>query len=130
MQVMRSTTDILSAHVSIQEALQCMLSSQTRTWLVEDQGNIVGVLSQARVESALRAGEPEKKLIELLDTLGFPHVHADHPLHLALERMSAAHVDILPVVNRANVHRLEGVVTLRDVLDSYGLDHKRGDASA
>jgi chloride channel protein, CIC family len=31
-------------------------------------------------------------------------------------------LDILPVVNRANVHKLEGVVTLRDVLDSYGVD--------
>jgi CBS domain-containing protein len=28
---------------------------------------------------------------------------------------------MLPVVNRANVHKLEGVVTLRDVLDAYGV---------
>jgi CIC family chloride channel protein len=41
---------------------------------------------------------------------------------VALERMSSAHIDILPVVNRADVHKLEGVVTLRDVLDSYGVD--------
>jgi hypothetical protein len=25
-------------------------------------------------------------------------------------------------VNRANVHKLEGVITLRDILDSYGVD--------
>jgi CBS domain-containing protein len=61
-------------------------------------------------------------LMSLFDSLDFPHVHADHPLHLALERMSKSHVDILPVVNRADIHRLEGVVTLRDVLDSYGVD--------
>ncbi len=30
--------------------------------------------------------------------------------------------DILPVVNRANVHKLEGIVTLRDVLDAYGVN--------
>jgi len=43
-------------------------------------------------------------------------------LHLALERMSAAHLDLLPVVSRADVHKLEGVVALRDVLDAYGMD--------
>jgi hypothetical protein len=30
-------------------------------------------------------------------------------------------LDVLPVVNRANVHKLEGIVTLRGVLDSYGV---------
>ena len=60
--------------------------------------------------------------MNLFDSLEFPHVHPDHPLHLALERMSKAHIDILPVVNRADVYRLEGVVTLRDVLQVYGAD--------
>jgi len=27
-----------------------------------------------------------------------------------------------PAVNRADIHKLEGIVTLRDVLDSYGVD--------
>ena len=31
-------------------------------------------------------------------------------------------IDILPVVNRANVHKLEGIVTLREVLDAYGVN--------
>jgi CIC family chloride channel protein len=40
---------------------------------------------------------------------------------LALERMGANQIEILPVVNRADVHRLEGIVTLRDILDAYGV---------
>jgi len=35
--------------------------------------------------------------------------------------MGANQLDLLPVVSRANVHKLEGIVTLRDVLDSYGV---------
>jgi hypothetical protein len=31
----------------------------------------------------------------------------------------ANQVEILPVVNHADVHKLEGVVTLQDVLDAY-----------
>jgi CIC family chloride channel protein len=57
----------------------------------------------------------------LVDALAFPHVHPDQGLDLALERMGANQIEILPVVNRADVHKMEGVVTLRDVLDSYGV---------
>jgi chloride channel protein, CIC family len=87
-----------------------------------DEGNVVGVLSRTRLTDAIDEGKSEQTLLSLLDSIEFPHVHTDHALHVALERMSSAHIDILPVVNRANVHKLEGVVTLRDVLDSYGVD--------
>ena len=63
----------------------------------------------------------DKKLGELVDGLVFPHIHSDQGLDLALERMGANQLDILPVVNRANVHQLEGVVTLKDVLEAYGV---------
>jgi chloride channel protein, CIC family len=59
---------------------------------------------------------------QLVDVLAFPHVHPDQGLELALERMGANQIEILPVVNRADVHRLEGIVTLRDVLDAYGVN--------
>jgi len=35
--------------------------------------------------------------------------------------MGANEIDVLPVVNRANIHKLEGIVTLRDILGSYGV---------
>jgi CBS domain-containing protein len=47
----------------------------------------------------------------------------DHALHMALERMSTYHLDVLPVLHRADIHKLLGVVTLRDVLDAYDIDH-------
>jgi chloride channel protein, CIC family len=62
-----------------------------------------------------------KQLGELVGGLVFPHVHPDQGLDLALERMGANRLEILPVVSRADVHKLEGIVTLRDVLDSYGV---------
>jgi len=62
-----------------------------------------------------------KRVGELIDGLTFPHVHADQALDLALERMGVTRLDVLPVVSRANVHKLEGIITLRDVLESYGV---------
>jgi hypothetical protein len=37
--------------------------------------------------------------------------------------MGKFHFDVLPVVHRADIHKLEGVVTLPDVLNAYGVDH-------
>lgn len=122
LKVMRSVTETLLAQMKVGDAAEAVRSSQFRTWLVMDEGSIVGVLSRAMIETALNQGKAEQKLIDLFDTLDFPHVHSDHALHLALERMSDARVDILPVVSRADVHNLEGIVTMRDVLDSYGVD--------
>jgi CIC family chloride channel protein len=63
----------------------------------------------------------------LVDTLDFPHVHPDQGLDLALERMGANQIEILPVVSRGDVHKLEGIVTLADVLDAYGVNRTCSD---
>ncbi len=120
--VMRNDTETLSAQMSVHEAVERIRSSQLHAWTVMDEGSLVGVLSRATLESTLDDGRAEQKLISLFETLEFPHVHKDHALHQALERMSNAHVDVLPVVNRADIHKVEGIITLRDVLDSYGVD--------
>jgi CIC family chloride channel protein len=122
LEVMRDASETLSAEMSVHEAIERMRSNHFRTWPVLDEGSVVGILSLAKLESALDDGRAEQKLIDLFETIEFPHVHKDHALHQALERMSNAHIDMLPVVNRADIHKLEGIVTLRDVLDSYGVD--------
>jgi len=122
LEAMRDAGETLPAKLSVREAAERVRSSQFRTWPLLDEGSLVGVLSRAALERALEEGKNDQTLLELLETLEFPHVHKDHALHQALQRMSNAHIDLLPVVDRANVHRLEGVVTLRDVLDSYGVD--------
>ena len=121
-QAMRNATETLTVQSTAQQAIELISTSQFRAWPLMDEGSVVGVLSRAKLAAAVEDGKAEQTLSSLLDTLAFPHVHADHALHIALERMSSAHIDILPVVNRADVHKLEGIVTLRDVLDSYGVD--------
>jgi CIC family chloride channel protein len=38
--------------------------------------------------------------------------------------MGASQLDLLPVVSRANLHTLEGVITLQAVLTLYGVGAK------
>ena len=44
-----------------------------------------------------------------------------------LGRMGAKQLELLPVVNRANVHKLEGIITLQDILDAYRLPSPKSD---
>jgi CIC family chloride channel protein len=118
--VMQTANHLLPAEITVREALERARSSEDRTWLVTDRRGVVGVINLSWLERELTEGA-DKTLGELVDALVFPHVHADHGLDLALERMGANQIEMLPVVSRADVHKLEGIVTLRDVLDAYGV---------
>jgi CIC family chloride channel protein len=118
--VMRTANQLLPAEITVRKALERAQSSEVRTWLVADRRGVVGVINLATLEQELAEGA-DKELGELVDPLVFPHVHPDQGLDLVLERMGENQMEILPVVSRADVHKLEGVVTLRDVLDGYGV---------
>jgi chloride channel protein, CIC family len=118
---MRAATEVLPAQMTVGEAVEWVRSSEFRAWPVTDQRGVVGVISLATLERELAERAAAKRLAELVDARAFPHVHTDQSLDLALERMGAAQLEVLPVVSRANMHTLEGVVTLRDALDSYGI---------
>jgi len=120
-QTMREATEILNAEMTVQEALERVRSNEYQGCLVCDSRGVIGVVNLQRLRQAASEGSAGKRLIELVDANDFPHVHVDHPLHVALDRMGASRLDLLPVVSRANVHQLRGVVTLQDVLAAYGL---------
>src|ERR1700678_2450706 len=105
--IMKAATQVLPAEMTVAEALAHTRSSEFRTWLVTDPRGVIGVIGLTRLESEQVEGA-DKKLGELVDAMVFPHVHADQGIDLALERMGAHHIEILPVVNRADVHKLEG----------------------
>jgi chloride channel protein, CIC family len=117
---MREATEVLSADATVQQALEKTRSSKLRVWPVCDSSGVVGVVSLERLRQAAGEGLAGKPLGELVGAGDFPHVHIDHSLDLALHRMGASQLDLLPVVSRANVHELRGVVTLEDILAQYG----------
>ena len=118
---MRTATEILAAEMTVGEALETTQSSEFRSWPVTDERGVVGIVSRSSLQHALAEGGATRGVTELVDSRDFPHVHVDQSLHLALERLGTAQLDVLPVVSRANVHKLEGIITLHDILDSYGV---------
>src|ERR1700730_3411223 len=121
-QAMHAATEVLHAHATIQQALNKVSTSRLHAWPVVDESGVIGMVSLSRLQKALIEGAPEKPLSEILEAGEFPHVHMDHSLNMALDRMGASQLDVLPVVNRANVHKLEGIVTLQDVLRLSGVE--------
>src|ERR1039458_3709288 len=117
---MVAAADLLAAELTVKEAIEKISTSKFRAWPVVDKRGVVGVISMLTLEKEL-ALNPTKLLGEFVNPLVFPHVHSDQSLDLALNRMGTAQLELLPVVNRANIHKLEGVITLNDVLDSYGV---------
>ncbi|HEX4320692.1 MAG TPA: chloride channel protein [Acidobacteriaceae bacterium] len=130
LQVLRAAPEPLPGELTVRDALakangsspasepEAKAAPQFHTWIVSDHRGVIGVINRSRLEEAQHA---DKKLAELVDPLTFPHVHADQGLDLALERMGANQLEILPVVGRADAHKLEGIVTLYDVLEAYGV---------
>jgi CIC family chloride channel protein len=118
---MRPAAEILLADMTVQEALEKIHSSESTAWPVTDERGLIGVLSFGKLHQFATAGAESRRLKELIDEAEFPHLHVDHSLSMALERMGASQINAIPVVSRADVHKLEGVVTLKDVLAIYGV---------
>jgi CIC family chloride channel protein len=123
-QVMQPATEILSTECTVDEALEKIKDSPLNAWPVNDETGVVAVVARESLHKAAAAGGGARRLIEVLDRRNLPHVHADQSLTAALDRMGAAQIDLLPVVSRANLHTLEGVITLQDVLAFYGVGTK------
>ena len=123
---MVAATDLLTSELTVQAAMEKISISKFRAWPVVDKRGVVGVVSLLTLEKEL-ALNPTKPLSGLVNSMVFPHVHADQSLDLALNRMGTEQLELLPVVSRANIHKLEGVITLSDVLNSYGVGKRAVD---
>jgi CIC family chloride channel protein len=93
---------------------------------VVDGNRFLGMVSKIELETA--KADLKKEVRPALKA-EFPHLHPDHTLDLALHRMGSNRTQELPIVSRRDVHKLEGLVHLDDVLRIYGVnqDDRSGD---
>ncbi|MEN6532966.1 MAG: tetratricopeptide repeat protein, partial [Bryobacteraceae bacterium] len=105
---------------------------------VVDAEGLAGVLREARLEQALKDGWGDRPVSDLLPQFdpqakltaaNFPHVHPDHPLDTALQRMAEHRLKVLPVVRRTNLREVLGVVSLDDILNAYGIGKQQAQIS-
>jgi CIC family chloride channel protein len=114
--------EALPATMTVVDAREWIRSSTWQAWPVTEGRDVVGVISAPALERACTDGFGAKHLADLVSQQAFPHVHADQGLDVALQRMGVAKVDLLPVVSRGDVNKLEGVIRLKDLLHAFGID--------
>ena len=85
---------------------------------VREGERLAGLVTRETLEKAWAESDAEQPLAALVTRDGWAHVHPDQPLELALERLSQT-PGLLPVVSRSDDRRLEGVITLEDVLKAF-----------
>ena len=118
----------LDANLAVRDALVRVSALDLESWPVMDEAGLVGVLRTADIVAAAGAGHLSRTLAELLSdsvaarAAGAAYVHVDQPLSQVLTRMGQSGHTLLPVVSRANVRELLGIVTLADVLRAYGVE--------
>lgn len=121
-EVMHIASDPLPLDATVEAAKQRFNQEKCTSWPVGDDGYLRGVVSSHQIETS---NPPPKAVRDLItDDSVYPFVHADHPLNYVLEQMRDKGVDVVPVVSRANIHQMNGVVTLTDILSTYGIGAK------
>ncbi len=105
---------VLTGNMTVAEAQQHVQGSAQEFFLVA-MGNDTwsGVL---RPRLAEMAEHPDQRLSQLLSTR-LPFLHPDHPLDTALRLIGEW--PVLPVLHRANLQQLLGVISLDDVMRAY-----------
>jgi CIC family chloride channel protein len=130
---MRSEAGPIESQSTVREALDRIRMLTANAWPVANGKQLLGMAIASELENAVDDGASYKTLKEIiaqvpegaLTAANFPHVHPDHPLDLALQRMGDSQLDALAVVSRANVREILGVITLPGVLRVYGVEHSR-----
>ncbi len=118
-EVMLTGVDPLPLNASVAAAKALFEEQHCHAWPVGQRDNVVGMISSNQIDAAPDLPET---IAELTGTdRDYPFVHSDHPVSHALERMGSSGVDAIPVVSRANIHQMFGVVRLSDILARYGV---------
>jgi CIC family chloride channel protein len=114
---MRRPSLVISGETTLSDAVNLVRNVDEDAFLVKlgyGEWSAVTCESIRRAENEGRGGASVKSIVP---RNALPWLHPDQPLHVALRQI--ADWPCLPVLHRANLERLEGVITLDDVLKSY-----------
>jgi chloride channel protein, CIC family len=135
---MRNPSVTFSSQMKLGEAAASVEQSGFEAWPVVDPDGFRTMIARADLDAAIGQWGTDAPLSLILrdshltssDSTALPHVHPDHSLTIALERMGAVRYTVLPVVSRSNIRQLLGVVTLDDILEGFGVSQDSADRRA
>jgi CIC family chloride channel protein len=127
---MRPAPEVFSPDTEVAAALVRARRGPLDAWPVADAAGLWGMIRNSELETAVANGAERECLADLLkatpldqhpDAGELVYAYPDDSLSVVLERMGKIGCNVVPVVSRADVRQLVGVVTLDDILKTYGI---------
>jgi CIC family chloride channel protein len=111
------TNPVVDADESLEHAFQLADAKTVDVLLVRLNPTGWSSLIRQELETMIKEGKGDLTLGSVLVGRQIPLLHPDHPLDTALRYLDRW--PLVPVVNRADFRKLEGVISERDVLKRY-----------
>jgi len=108
---------VLDAQITVREAGQQIQDTSSEVFLVRCTPSGWGSVPRQHLQRLAGEGKLEMTLASVLPTQRIPHLHPDYPLEMALRYVEQT--PLVPVVSRADLGKLEGIITSEDVLARY-----------
>jgi chloride channel protein, CIC family len=102
---------------AVEEALKQVAELPDPYFLVYRHHGVWSGISKEALHKAVSEEKGSAKLRTILGNTRLPHLHPDQTLEVALRRMGDH--PLLPVVHRADFSKLEGVISLQNILKIY-----------
>jgi len=112
--IMSSDVRFIPPDSSLSAAWKFAAQDGAQSFLVGSGDNLLGIVTRDSLEQTASASDNTAPVTSLL-LRDFRHVHPDHPLELALERLKQ-NPGILPVLSRSHTGKVEGVITPETLL--------------
>lgn len=108
---------ILSSEEAIKDAVLRIQQSQANTFLVRCTPSGWTTITRDLLKRLAGEGKGELSINSALPPTRLPHLHPDYPLEMALRYVYQ--VPLVPVISRADLRKLEGVISSEAVLSKY-----------
>ncbi len=118
---MHPPREMLVPEWTVEEAIERVALSGRQAWPVVRGSRLFGFVTLAELERSHEWGQGRETLGDLLRGRRVPRVYADQSIDHALAHMGRLGLESIPVVSRVDGRRLEGVVTVADLMRAYGL---------
>jgi CIC family chloride channel protein len=120
-EAMTTEVDVVPPHMSLVELAEEFARTHHHGFpVVDDAGDLVGVVTIRDLEKAISAGTVEgKSVVDIATTEGVLVAYPDEPMWKALKRLGTRDVGRLPVVEVEGSRRLVGVIRRQDIVRAY-----------
>ena len=120
-EVMSQNVEMVPENMTLGQFAKFIASTRhTNFPLVDRNGALTGIISVQDFMGVVF--EPELMdlvVVKELATLDVITAHADEDLDAAMRKIGYRNIEQLPVVDRANHHKLVGIISRRDMVSAY-----------